>query len=61
MRMNYEENFILIDINLWCLSRFLINNDFIGKTIILFRTSSASVFITEDIERLAPNATWLEG
>ena len=40
---------------------FLINNDFIGKTIILFRTSSASIFITEDIERLVPNATWLEG
>ena len=40
---------------------FLINNDFIRKTIILFRTLSASVFITEDIERLAPNATWLEG
>ena len=40
---------------------FSINNDFIEKTIIPFRTSSASVFITEDIERLAPNATWLEG
>ena len=56
--MNYEENFILININLWSLSRFLINNDFIGKTIIPFRTSSASAFITEDIERLAPDATW---
>lgn len=44
----------------WVIEDFVSENDFTGKTIIPFGTSSASQFTLGNIEPLAEEATWME-
>lgn len=44
----------------WVIEDFVSENDFAGKTIIPFGTSSASQFTLGNIEPLAEEATWME-
>ncbi len=45
----------------WVINNFVSQNNFEGKTIIPFGTSASSSFITDNLEKLASNATWLAG
>ena len=44
----------------WVIESFVSENDFEGKTIIPFGTSSSSSFTLDNLTPLATNATWLE-
>lgn len=44
----------------WVIESFVSENDFKGKTIIPFGTSSSSSFTLDNLTPLATNATWLE-
>ena len=43
----------------WVIESFVSENDFEGKTIIPFETSSSSSFTLDNLTPLATNATWL--
>lgn len=45
----------------WVIDNFVEQNDFTGKTILPFGTSSSSGFSTDNLENLAPEATWVQG
>ncbi len=44
----------------WVIENFVSENDFEGKTIIPFGTSSSSPFTLDNLTPLATNATWFE-
>lgn len=45
----------------WVINDFVLSNDFTGKTIIPFATSSSSNFSVSNLKHLSDEANWLEG